>query len=175
MGDIDGAQVEQPPEHLVGVYFEFEPGYLRFVPVLLDGLVEVAGEVVHDYVEVLLLALVGIKAVPNPEVVGVAQYLQDLQLPVLVLLVLEDPLDGHHLQGLLVPRLVDHPESAAAHFVLKGVAVGTQCLLGLLMLFIFAQEGYRRLVLLLVEDLVDGGPVGVRQNVPIPGLGVQFG
>ncbi len=119
VGDGEHEEVVESPEDLVGV--ELDEDGVDFP--LLDDLVEVVGVVVHDDVEVLVVALVGREAVLHHQVVRVLQHLQDLVLPVLVLLILEHLFYCDLLTRTPVHPEVHHPERAlprhSLHLVLR--------------------------------------------------------
>lgn len=176
MCDVDGVEVEQPSEHLVGVDLQLEPGYFPLVFVLLEGLVEVAGEVVHHHVQVLLLVLVGEETVPDLEGVWVIQALQDLQLSVFVFFVLVNLLDSHHFQRLFVSDLMNDSKSPISNLVLELITIGSNKGLVVLVLPVLAVvEGDGGMVFLVVEYLVYGDSVGLGENVLVFDLGVELG
>lgn len=125
MRDPLPSEVEQPPEHLVSQNLQFQPADLTPTAVFLRVLVEIRGEVVHDDVEVLLIGLICEERIADAQHAGVVQRPQYLQLSVLVLLVLVDPLYRHQLQRLFVTGLVHHSESARTHLVLVRIPRGS--------------------------------------------------
>jgi hypothetical protein len=71
-------------------------------------LVEVLGHVLGDDVQIdlVLVLAVSVIGLVELETVGVVQHFDDLQLTVLVVLVLEDSLNGYLLTRLEVPALI---------------------------------------------------------------------
>jgi hypothetical protein len=71
-------------------------------------LVEVLGHVLGDDVQIdlVLVLAVSVIGLVELETVGVVQHFDDLQLTVLVVLVLEDSLNGYLLTRFEVPALI---------------------------------------------------------------------
>ena len=157
MCDIDGIEIEKSSEHLIGVDFEFESWHLSFVSVLLKGFVEIAGEVVHDDVEILFIHFVGEEAVSDFEGVGVIEVFKDLKFSILVFFVLENFFYGDDLECFFISGLVDNSKSAIADFIFEGVSMDSGHLLCLFILFVFvfAVEGDGGLVFLVMKYFVD--------------------
>lgn len=65
MGDIDMVEIEEASEHLIGKNFKFEARDFTFVTILLQRFIQIAREVVHHNVQVLLLPFVSEKTVSN--------------------------------------------------------------------------------------------------------------
>lgn len=90
VGDGKHAEVVETSDQLVGIEFGEERRHFF----LFDQLVQIVRVVLHHDVQVLVFAFRGQVAVLHKQVVRVVQHLKNSVLPVLVLPVLEDLLDG---------------------------------------------------------------------------------
>jgi hypothetical protein len=114
--------IGQTPEHLIGIQLNLHKSILTqlrrnlffFLIVLLDQRIQSLGHIVHNQVQIYLIFLSLFEKyvfalrevlIPEFDTIGVIDILDNLMLPILVPLVLEDLLDGHGLLGLAVDRL----------------------------------------------------------------------
>jgi hypothetical protein len=95
---------------LVGVKFD-ESG-VEFL--FFNYLIKIVPEIVSYDVQILLLSLLGDERVLHEQDAGVFKHFQDLMLPVLVFLVLENFLYRDLLKGLLVCPVIYYAESPFA-------------------------------------------------------------
>lgn len=131
VADVYFVQVEEASEQLVRVNLQEGVGHCALAAVAFNNAVDGIGVVLHHNVEELLWALLGEERILHLEHIDVVELLEDFELPVFVLLILEDLFDGDHIEGVLVPAFIHHPEGPTADHLLKQVLV---CGLGRLLL-----------------------------------------
>lgn len=78
MGNIDRVEIEKTSKHLVSVGLELESRYFSLASVLLDRLVEIAWEIIHDDIQILLFGLIREETVSDLEGVRVVESFEDL-------------------------------------------------------------------------------------------------
>ena len=74
MGNPYFFQVQKATEQLIRVHFELEPWHKAFLIVFADCFKQVALIVVHDYIQKLLIILIGKVRILHGEYVGVLQH-----------------------------------------------------------------------------------------------------
>lgn len=113
-------QIVQSSENLIGVNLD---QYWIDLP-LLDDLVEVIGVVIHNDIEVLVVSLVGEKAILHDEIIGMVEHLQNLMLTILIFFILEYLLYCYFLTSGTIHPEIHHPKRSLAcnsfYFILGG-------------------------------------------------------
>lgn len=108
MRDGQHEEVVQSSEDLIGIYLDQDG--IDFS--LLDDLVQIIGEVIHNDVEVLVISLIGEETVLHDEVVGVVQHFQDLVLTILIFFILEHLLYCYLFASGSIDAEVDYSEGS---------------------------------------------------------------
>lgn len=136
--------------------------------------VEIAGKIVHYNVQILLIPLVGKETILDAKGVRMIQCLQDLQLPILILFILEYAFYCHHFQGSFVSGLMNHSKRSVSYLIFKSI---TKCTCKSAGLFIFrlilAMEG-KRGPFFMIEDAIDGCPVRMCERIFIFNFCIEF-
>ena len=78
MGDTYAPKIKQTSQQLVGVSFKPYPRHGGFLPILLDGLVQILLVEVHHHIQVLLAALVCEEGVLHVQNIWVVEHFEDL-------------------------------------------------------------------------------------------------
>lgn len=70
-----------------------------------------------------MLSVLTEKGILHFEHINVIELFEYFKLPIFILLILEDLLNGDHIQRVLIPALIDDPKRATAHHLLKDILV----------------------------------------------------